>query len=451
MLRKSPHPFVSWRDGRPRFQPAQDLREKGFKGTDLRWPDDPPHGWHPETLQPGDQNDGRWFTRGEAVDWSAAFRRRLDEARKGEVKRQRGRPPKKGGARPLLYTVAKMFDDWQRSPRFVNPPPIGYSTNTRRDYRQKMGVIEADHQLVWNAPVAALEQPTVRAMFEELWEGRGLATANGAVRVLSSAISWAMLRGKVKMPVNPALKIKMEVPAARVRFATRREIEALVATADAIGRPELGDMVILGVWTGQRQADRLSLVDKGLLNKRRIFRQAKTGATVAVRDAPMLEARLKKAMARRRAARAAALLAAKTDRERERVELIFAHVVLDERRWSPFGRFHYRHLFAELRDRAIQGVLDEEASATAGARVWKVEKCPSLADFWDLDLRDTAVTWMALAGATVPEIIAVTGHTLQSATRILKHYLARHPEMADSAIGKMVEWFDAGGETELGL
>jgi hypothetical protein len=82
---------------------------------------------------------------------------------------------------------------------------------------------------------------------------------------------------------------------------------------------------------------------------------------------------------------------------------------------------------------------------------WKVEPCPSLADFWDLDLRDTAVTWMALAGATVPEIIAVTGHTLESATRILKHYLARHPEMADSAMRKMVEWYDGGGETEIGL
>ena len=40
--------------------------------------------------------------------------------------------------------------------------------------------------------------------------------------------------------------------------------------------------------------------------------------------------------------------------------------------------------------------------------------------------------------ATVPEIISITGHTPQSATRILRHYLAQHPEMADSAIRKMV-------------
>jgi hypothetical protein len=58
---------------------------------------------------------------------------------------------------------------------------------------------------------------------------------------------------------------------------------------------------------------------------------------------------------------------------------------------------------------------------------------------------------MALAGATIPEIISVTGHTAESATRILRHYLARHPEMADSAIGKMVAWYEGGGETEFGL
>lgn len=29
-------------------------------------------------------------------------------------------------------------------------------------------------------------------------------------------------------------------------------------------------------------------------------------------------------------------------------------------------------------------------------------------------------------------------------------YLASHPEMADSAIHKMVVWYEAGGETEFG-
>ena len=36
---------VSWRDGRPRFQPSAQLREEGWKGEDLR------HG--PEVHRPG--------------------------------------------------------------------------------------------------------------------------------------------------------------------------------------------------------------------------------------------------------------------------------------------------------------------------------------------------------------------------------------------------------------
>jgi len=438
---KNPHPHVSWRNGRPRFQPGKDLRAMGLKSTDLRWPEDPPADWSPDNLLPGEKHEGRWFTRGEAVDWSERFQARLKEQRRANASK-RGRPSGKPARR--IYTVAQMLDEWQRSPKFINPPPIGYSENTKRDYRQKLGIIESDHSLIWNAPVSALEQPAVRAMFEEIWESRGLASANGAVRVLSSAISWAQLRGRAKISVNPALRIKMELPPPRVRFGSRKEIETLVATADAIGKPWLGDMVVLGVWTGQRQADRLALVDKGLLNGRRIFRQRKSGAVVAVRDVPMLEARLQAARERRAAVRAQALLAARTDKERARVELVFSHVILDETRWVPLKRFHYSHLFGELRDQAVKGVKDP-------AGRFLVEPCPSLKSFWDLDLRDTAVTWMALAGATIPEIIAVTGHTLESATRVLKHYLARHPEMADSAMGKMVHWFEAGGETEIGL
>ncbi len=113
-------------------------------------------------------------------------------------------------------------------------------------------------------------------------------------------------------------------------------------------------------------------------------------------------------------------------------------------RWQPFKSSHYSHVFAEVRAAAVAGVPDE-----AGG--WKVQACASLADFLEMDLRDTAVTWMALAGATIPEIISVTGHSLQSATDILKHYLARHPEMADEALRKMVAWYEADGETEIGL
>ena len=54
------------------------------------------------------------------------------------------------------------------------------------------------------------------------------------------------------------------------------------------------------------------------------------------------------------------------------------------------------------------------------------------------DLRGTAVTRLALAGCTVAEIAAVTGHSLKDVDRILDvHYLGGRKELARSAITKL--------------
>lgn len=50
------------------------------------------------------------------------------------------------------------------------------------------------------------------------------------------------------------------------------------------------------------------------------------------------------------------------------------------------------------------------------------------------DLRGTAVTLLAEAGATVPQIASITGHTLESVTRILVKYLARTRALSEAAI-----------------
>lgn len=439
---------VAWREGRPRFQPGPALRQAGHQGRDLR------HG------------DGSWFSQGEALDWSNRFCAAL-----AAPSNQQARSPRKPAQpRPVAaMTVARLVSDWQASPKWTVAGRRAYAENTRRDYRQKLRIIEDDHPLIWNAPATAVRRRQLRAMYEEIWQARGLASARGAVLALSSAFSWGVLSGRVRRDDNPALGLKMETPDPRVRFFSRTEFEAWVAAADAIGRPEIGDMAYLGVWTGQRQADRLALASHARIGKRRVFRQQKTGAIVWAIEAPELERRLEASEKRRAGARATALLAAKTPEARAAVEARFAHVVLDERRWVPFSKYHYSHLCAEVRAAAVKGNnIGEAASATARrasspahpegrpegplAREAKQRlPCPSLADIHEADLRDTAVTWMALAESTVPEIVSVTGHTVESATRILRHYLARHPEMADSAIAKMVAWYEAGGETEIGL
>jgi len=54
------------------------------------------------------------------------------------------------------------------------------------------------------------------------------------------------------------------------------------------------------------------------------------------------------------------------------------------------------------------------------------------------DLRGTAVTRLAIAGATEAEIATITGHSLRSVRAILDtHYLARDPALGESAIRKL--------------
>lgn len=61
MPKKTRHPHVAWRNGRPRFQPSATLRLAGHAGKDLR------------------HDDGRWFTFEEAVTWSEQFCSSLGE------------------------------------------------------------------------------------------------------------------------------------------------------------------------------------------------------------------------------------------------------------------------------------------------------------------------------------------------------------------------------------
>jgi hypothetical protein len=202
---------------------------------------------------------------------------------------------------------------------------------------------------------------------------------------------------------------------------TDAELRALIAAADASDRASIGDAVMLGLYTGQRQGDRLALEDAGLIEGRRNFRQGKTGVIVAIRETPALAARLEAARAR-----VAEIKLKLGTRPTE--------IVVDETTGHPYNEHTYRHVFAQMRALAVQG-----SNALALA------PCPSLEGKREQDLRDTTVTWMARGGASLAEIAGVTGHSLQSIHQILKHYLAITPELADSAIAKLVAYMEREG------
>jgi hypothetical protein len=99
-------------------------------------------------------------------------------------------------------------------------------------------------------------------------------------------------------------KRKSEIEAARragklskkITVRKRTTIEDLLddwskAAADAIERTSIGDSFYLGLFTGQRQTDRLIMRNESCVEGRHAFRQSKTGELVDIKEATPLSAR----------------------------------------------------------------------------------------------------------------------------------------------------------------
>jgi integrase len=56
------------------------------------------------------------------------------------------------------------------------------------------------------------------------------------------------------------------------------------------------------------------------------------------------------------------------------------------------------------------------------------------------DLRRTAMLRMAEAGATVPQIASVSGHSIEATQRVLETYLPRNRDLSEVAIARLAEY-----------
>ncbi len=374
-------PHVSWRDGRPRFNPGPKLRALGYKGEDLRHP------------------NGAWFDLAETERWLRAREQEITSRRAKKAEGKRLAPLKRPGA----YTLEDLFEDLYRSKDFH-----AKAHKTQADYRAKAKAFASFDPLLYSVAANELTRAAVKGLHERLWQDKGLAMANGMIAVLRLAYSHAIDRGRGEIKSNPCLKLRLRTPPPRLRCATAAEINALMRAADA-HEPSIGDAIVIALFTGQRQGDVLALAEDGVSGGRIRLRQRKTGALVSVRATPMLAARLEAIRERNR-------LAGRVART----------IVYDPRSGEAWNEHTFRHRFSELR-------------AIAAA------DCASVADLRFQDLRDTAVTWLARAECTIPEIASVTGHSLETINTVLKHYLVLDESTNDSAMEKLRAWAEREG------
>jgi hypothetical protein len=427
-------PFVKWRDGRPRLVHGPRDRALGLVDRDLK------------------TDAGAFMTFEQAQTFSRHHAVTVMELRASGKRIKPAKP-----LRPA--TMEDLLNDWIASDEVTSLKPASvdsyrkamraaiFKPESRQDAKQRrereragavLGVTvpEREREPFAMAPPSSIGAPELRDYFNYLKGARGHHMALAAIAAISAAFTWGRESTKWRLARNPRLEMEFDRPDGRVVLISFDEFNALVAAADAMNRASIGDAIYLGLFTGQRQTDRLALKDEGLVNGRRNFRQSKTSALVAIKETPQLAARLAQARVR--------VTALKLKLGLEKMP---ETVVVDEASGKPYNEHTYRHLFAEIRGLAIKG------SNELG-----LAPCPTLAfinertgapDFkHDQDLRDTCVILLDRAGNDILSICDVTGHSYQSAQLIMKHYRARNAARADVAIDRLVDFISKGGMSQ---
>ena len=202
--------------------------------------------------------------------------------------------------------------------------------------------------------------------------------------MLARVLSWGVDRGLVA--ANPCERGgRLYRSSRRDNVWTADDESAFLARAPA----HLHLPLLLAIWTGQRQGDLLRLPWSAYDGTRIRLRQSKTRTPISIKVGAPLKAALDAAL---------------------KVSPIIL-VNSDGKPWTSDGfRASWR-----------------KACAAAG-----------ISGLTFHDLRGTAVTRLALVGATEAEIVNITGHSLRDVHAILdSHYLARNTALGDSAISKL--------------
>jgi len=298
-----------------------------------------------------------------------------------------------------VANVAALIRDYFLSNRFQkNAKGRAKADSTKKEYRRIGTVLETEFGKM---PIKAVESPRVRGVFIDYQEGIAIdrpREADNRLTVLSLILSHAVNKGKISR--NPLERFD------RMYSADRSDLiweQADITRFMDGAPPELQRVIILAIHTGQRYGDLITPRWSDYDGKTIRLRQNKTDARVII---PCTAA----------------------------LQRMFASTP----RHGPF-------ILTRADGRPWHTPNDDKALAKAWHR--RMDAAGFYPGGWDMmtkaekrlclrfnDLRGTAVTLLSEAGATVPQICAITGHTLQSATRILAKYLAMTEALSSAAI-----------------
>lgn len=214
----------------------------------------------------------------------------------------------------------------------------------------------------------------------------GRRQADYAWTVLARILSWALNRGLVN--ANPCEKGGRLYSGSRVDKIWTADDEAAFLKNAPI---HLHLPLLLALWTGQRQGDLLRLPWTAYDGTDIRLRQSKTGARISIPVGAPLKTALDAA-----------------------AKIKLGPIILTSSQGEPWSSNGFRASWRKAcRKAGVVGVTFN-------------------------DLRGTAVTRLAVAECTEPEIATITGHSLRDVRSILDaHYLHRDPALAERAIKKL--------------
>ena len=258
--------------------------------------------------------------------------------------------------------------------------------STKKGYRECFKVLEDWSRRAGHPKITGLKRPAIKQYQRALAEA-SRHKSNKVMRVLAIVLQFAVDEGY--LDVNPATKLKLRKTSARTAVWSAHDVDRFCATAINADRGSVAVAVRLAVNLGQREGDILRLTWAQHDADGFKIRQRKTGAHIQV----PVTAELADALAS----------TPKTS----------THIVVNEITKGPYKADNFRAVFADMRKRA------------------------GIADVQFMDLRRTAVVRLAEAGCTVPEISAITGHSVDTTQKILEVYLPRTSMMPKHAIAKL--------------
>ena len=370
--------------------------------------------------QPDGTTVFRWYHRA-----SGAFIGSSAEGWTKEAAAERVRELDRGDrAGPAAGSFGELAALYLGSPGFKRLAP-----KTQRDYRKHVDIL----RLAWaDVPLAGISRKAVRALhqgFEDRpWQG------NAIVRTLRLMLNYGIRQ--LEMPGlargNPAAQVELHATQARTQIWSQPQIEAFLDAAP----PAIRLAFALLLYTAQRPADMLRLSTPMMFERDGRtwirLRQAKTGAGVDVPCHHRLLEEIGEAEAHKAtkvAKLAASPLLVAAPRGGDWTYRNFARA-WDVTRAKANGRL------ARAAIGAMGGLprpRDAKRREAAKAKVRTV----MLHGVQRRDLRRTGVVQLALVGATVPQIAALTGWKIDHAQHIVDTYLPRHGNVA---LGGMERW-----------